>query len=268
VNDPNNPINTNVTFGPGQYVMDGRLPDNGWNGGVAPVFLVEDVSSSGATTTITGTGSAGQMFIFTAPQSTAQASVPNYTYPGLDTQINFFPELQAATAGLLQGKAEIRPGAGSAVTLNGANNSSGALPTSLSPYDGILFWQDRRNSTVLYKSDGSFNCAPPFTACTKTTAQDAADLINTSQAGLSVLESTEEEIGVSSGKISLNGTSYQPRGGILEICAICGSQTGGNGALTSALQVISGALTLQGTINVNLTIPTRPFRRTVTALIE
>ena len=263
VNNPNNPSNTTVSFEQGQYVMDGRLTDTSWVNNVAPVFLVDNLGAS-VTTTLNQASTntaAGQMFIFTAPQSTAQASIPNYSYPGLSTQINAFPELQTATANLMQGKAEIRPDAGS-VTLNGANNSSGALPTPLSPYDGILFWQDRRNSTVLYKTDGSYNCAPPFTACTKSQTQYQADRM------IDNVESTEEEIGTNSGKITLNGTIYQPRGGILEICANCGTGSGGSGNLTSALQVISGALTLQGSINVNLTIPTRPFRRTVAALIE
>jgi Flp pilus assembly protein TadG len=270
VNDPINPSNTTVSFDQGQYVMDGRLYDSGWLNGVAPVFLVEQGLS--ATTTIQeGSNSvAGQMFIFTAPPSDNGNS-----YPGLNTQINAFPELQAATAntlttssnqfpGLWQGKTEMRPDSGS-ITLNGVNDASGALPASLSQYDGILFWQDRRNSTVKYNADGSYNCTPPpFTdpSCTKTPAQYKADRM------IDDFESVEQEIGTKSAKISLNGVIYQPRGAILELCANCGTDLGGSGTFKSQVQIITGALTLQGNVNATLTIPTHPLKRLITTLIE
>ena len=81
-------------------------------------------------------------------------------------------------------------------------------------------------------------------------------------------ESVEQEIGTKSGKISLNGSIYQPRGAILELCANCGTDTGGSGTFKSQLQIITGALTLQGNVNATLTIPTHPFKRVITTLVE
>ena len=95
----------------------------------------------------------------------------------------------------------------SSVVLSGANQGSGALPAPLKPYDGILFWQDRRNSMIKYNPDGSYNCAAPFTgvSCAKTSAQQAADLM------IDNFESLEQEIDALTGTITLDGVIYQPR---------------------------------------------------------
>lgn len=248
--------NTSLTLGQGQYVMDGRAPDSNWVNSVAPVLDVIDNGSG--RTSITGTGSGGQMFIFTAPQSSASAATPNYSYPGLNTQISAFPEIQTATAGLDLGKFEIETtNSSSSVILSGANQASGALPATLKAYDGILFWQDRRNSLMKYNPDGSYNCVGPFTgvSCMKTSAQQTADLM------IDSFESPEQEIDALTGTITLDGVIYQPRGGLMEI-------QGPGATFSSKIQLISGAVILEDNVNVNLTIPTHPFKRTVVALIE
>jgi hypothetical protein len=122
---------SNATFGPGQYVVVGAQPQSGSSAGTA--FYV---GPGGTLQTDSSGGSSGNMFILTAPG-----------YQGLATQINSSPQLTAIAGMLHQGTVNIQGGTPTNASLNGVQKG-GTTPSSLDPYNGILFWQDRRNSTV------------------------------------------------------------------------------------------------------------------------
>jgi hypothetical protein len=219
---------SNVTFGPGQYVIVGALPSSGSAGTVLNVSSQGTLQSSGS-----GSSYPGDMFILTAPG-----------YPGLDTQINAFPELQQAAGPLRQGTVSIQGGVGTNASLNGVQK--GDAPSSLDSYNGVLFWQDRRNSTVEYNPDGTIANAPA------TAAQMAANLATSDSPGWTIQAAPKG--------LGFNGVIYQPRGAWLSFQ--------GNGNDNGSYQVITGAITMGGGPNVTLTAPTVPFLKLVCALIE
>ncbi|MEQ1947813.1 MAG: hypothetical protein ABL995_11525, partial [Bryobacteraceae bacterium] len=246
-----------VVFGPGQYVMDGVYHTNsGTFGNLLKVFDVTGSNPSIASSS-SGTGYAGQMFIFTAPTGSNGVG-----YPGLDTQVNYMNSnigFSPVSSLLWQGKHEIEPtGTGASTTLYGVNNGSGTVPTSLQPYNGFLFWQDRRNSIVKYTSNGTYNCAPfvpgGSTTCLKTAAEDAADRLPPD------LQSPEMELKVL-GQVTMDGVSYQPRGAWFEFQ--------GTGAhVSTKLQIITGTVFVENNVTVNLIAPSNPAVRTLAALVE
>ncbi|MEQ1885494.1 MAG: pilus assembly protein TadG-related protein [Bryobacteraceae bacterium] len=245
---------TRVTFGPGQYVFDGNYHTSSDEN--AKSFVV-----NGSSTQITTSGAAGQMFIFTAPTGSN-----NTGYPGLDAQVNYLSSQTATTgvrfdtttAGWYQGKHQIQPSSMNAsTTLNGLNTSGGGVPDSLQPYNGVLFWQDRRNTKIKYTSDGTYNCAPYVTGgsstCVKTTSEIAADRVTPG------LQSPEMELG---GTLHLNGVSYQPRGAWVEF------QGPGATMNVGGLQVLSGTIYSEATTMVNLSLPTNPITQISASLVE
>jgi hypothetical protein len=230
--------NTNVTFGPGQYVMVGAPQSSGTAGAVF------DTGTGAITLLSSGSGPSypGNMFIFTAPG-----------YPGLDTQINSFPQpLQDfVNQNLYQGTANFRMGSnlnGVETTLYGYHKVSG--PSSLSSYDGVLMWQDRRNTTIQYNNDGTITQSPPQATSSQLLANRVPSKLNSPR----ILIDTGT-------RIHLNGVLYQPRGGWMQV----GPQGGG---WDGDSQLVSGLINMQGTAVLALEVPGQTFTVYKAALVE
>ncbi len=217
-----------VTFGPGQYVMNGSLHDN--QGNASDVFEVNTgahLASSGS-----GSGYAGNIFIFTAPG-----------YPGLDTQLNAFPELGQISTLVWQGNVDIKGGTGTSMVLNGL--LKGASPTEYDRYSGFLFWQDRRNSVVEYNPDGTIANAPA------TASQMSANR--------ATLDSPRMGLYASTSSLALSGVIYQPRGAWIDL------QGGSSG---TPVQIITGAVIMGGGGDLLLGAPNNPMLVYINSLIE
>ena len=127
-------------------------------------------------------------------------------------------------------------------------------PANLTEYNGILFWQDRRNSTVKYNPDGSYNCAGPSftTGCIKSSGELAADHV--------LQLSPRIAIDASMNFVGMNGVMYQPRGGWMKFQ--------GSGSLSGALKVITGGIQMGGGPDITLNGPTLDLLKFVAVLIE
>jgi hypothetical protein len=158
------------------------------------------------------------------------------------------------------------------------------LPPAMDAYSSIVWWQDRRNSTVGYnESAGSPGC-PLCTAddgsvlycnmgCPGGTPPTA--LINLASPATSAnhVTYTSPQIGIApgNGHVGLRGIIYQPRGAWLFASA-------GNSAFQCLiggslqqcpLEVVTGALVLdKGTTGLLLAGPTLPIIRYKAALIQ
>lgn len=222
---------SDVTFGPGQYVMVG-----------APLSTQGQSTTAGAAfadtgnNTVTGNSTAGTMFIFTAAEGGTAA------YPGLFSQINAWPDLVTATNSMWQGSVNFASGASASVSLTGIK--AGSVPAALNDYNGVLFWQDRANSSVNYNPDGTVNPTPPNLQNNRV----PADLTSTTI----TLQAHPN--------LSLNGVIYQPRGA--NIIAK------GNGGSTLNVQLISGAIVSQGGVNWVPLPSANPLLRYINALIQ
>lgn len=229
-----------VTFGSGQYVIVGA---SAAGGGASPIF-----QSGGGNSSMSTAAGASNMFIFTAPTSTP--------YPGLTAQLNI-PEIATAAGGLSQGFIDFKAGNSSAFDLRGYQKGNG--PATLDDYNGILFWQDRRNSTVKYNADGTYGCAGPdyVTGCTKTQSELDADRVVTGGKQDSRVLNVNATANITAG---LDGVLYQPRG------AWAAFQ--GNGDLGGGVQIITGALEINGGGDIRLNQPSTPLLTFIAALIE
>ncbi len=258
-------------FGSGQYVMAGTT-DSSSSG------VVFDVAQNG---TISGDSTVGTMFIFT-----------DGMYPGLWTssptaaagtgQVANIPNGTTYLAGLWQGS--LGPFKNATTDLYGVvyqpQGSTAGMPPSMDVYSGVVWWQDRRNSTVGYDQPMSTTCA--IAACTG----DNGSVIycnNNSCAALggappaSFINGTNHVTATSpgfnfdpgKGRVGLHGAYYQPRGAWMNITAgnsgfDCGGTVSGCG-----LQIITGMLELdKGTVNVNLQGPTNPILSYKARLIQ
>lgn len=222
---------SNVTFEPGKIVMAGAAEGN-------PVF---DLTIGGGAMSMLGPGSssAGNVFVFTDPN-----------YPGLSTPAN----LSSIIGTLKQGPAGFKSGGNDKITisLDGLNQNAAGFPSELKPYNSVVIWQDRRNSMVSYNADGTYNCTDPaMLNCTKSTAEATADGVTTGSPGMSLAA------GIVTG---IRGTIYQPRGGWVDL-------QGGPG-MTSTVQLISGAINVQGSGTITLLPVTNTMPISTVGLVE
>lgn len=228
--------NGTMTLGPGQVVMAGTNSSSGY------VFDNEG--------TIDGTSSAaqatGSMFLFT-----------DAAYPGMNLSSNtaaaFTPLVSGATGtALYQGTIALNGD----TTMYGLVNStvSGSnLPASLqlNAYTGVVFWQDRRNSTVGYsEASGSPGCDANCTGDNGSVISCAIGCPDGSTSTPNVLATANHvtanspgvQWGNGNGKVALNGVYYQPRGAWIHIG---NGNTGFNCPANSGacpLQLITGAV--------------------------
>jgi Flp pilus assembly protein TadG len=220
-----------MVMGQGEYVFIG-----GGAAGALTTSSTSDIEGTGAILILTGASGP-----FTGTVTTA--SGPTDLYPSLLTQINSNELLVvAAEAGQLAfGPSSLSTGP--KVNVSGLDPTSSVLPLNLIPFGGIVLWQDQADSTVNYLPDGNIDlsCGGINTPCPKGVANPVLNV-------------------GASGNLGLTGTIYQPRGAWINI---------GTGTLTGNLQVITGAVTGGG--GVNLSVPANlnlRLRRRVVALIE
>lgn len=223
-----------MEFESGAIVMAGAKPTS--SGNANPLM---DLQANGSFA-LTGPAAdkAGNVFVFTDPNYPQLGALPT--------------DLSNVT--LKQGVAGFKSGNNTNVTfnLNGLNDGAPGLPSTLMGYNSVVMWQDRRNSSVLYNSnDGEYACLPPYLDCTKSDPQKATDGVVPGS----------QELYIAAGATSvINGTIYQPRGAWTTI--------GGSAGLTSALQLITGALNVTAGGNVGLRPVTKGVPISIVGLVE
>jgi len=272
MNANGNGNNNSLYFGAGQYVMAGT------NSLTGLVF--------NAQTPVSGDQTTGTMFIFTdgsypglQPTSTSSGQIS-----GIPNQSGNMPTLLQGSVGGPDPNIAFKGTQLDLYGVVGSNNASSALPPKLNDYSGIVWWQDRRNSTVEYnEAQGSPGC-PLCTAddgsvlycangCPGGTVPPA--LINQSTPASSANHVTyiSPQIGISpgQGRVGLQGVIYQPRGAWLYVnagnssfaCTVAGQTQ------QCPLEVVTGALVLDhGTTGLLLSGPTLPIIRYKAALIQ
>ena len=229
---------TDITLGPGQYVMVGGLP-------AASVPTVFAAGGNDATLQSSGDGPgyAGNMFILTDPG-----------YPGLAAQIGISGVSGAWAAGLRFGVMEFAYGNKGSITLSGLKAAVGGVPASLAPYNGILIWQDRRNSNV--KMDP--NTAIPD--CSSGSCVNTA-LLNPGSPAMFFSRK---------GDTLLDGVIYQPRGAWVSVKGLKGEGACDKGKyqmFRGPIQIITGMLKMEGGC-MDLESPLTPLTRYISAQIE
>jgi len=241
-----------MNLGPGEYVMVGGGP-NGSNGDL-------NADNNAYLHYTGGTGSAGAILILTGSSSSFNVSGGTVTgnsngdlYPGLLAQINSNPLLVGlASAGSLAfGPVSLLAGSDQAsAAVSGLDPANVTLPANLKPFGGVVLWQDQANSPLKYLSDGnidtSCNDQSIDNPCTKT-------LANANSPGFTFQANPTA---------GLTGVVYQPRG------AWISTQGGQNAGIQGAVQIISGAILMQGHGTISTTPPLIPLKRRVAALIE
>ena len=151
------------------------------------------------------------------------------------------------------GTAELKGGnnPGTEINLHGLNPESVVtnVPSELRTYKSILAWQDRKNSVYKYEDDlGNYNEA----GCDGAAANPACDTGRDADA-------TELEIGASP-DMHLWGVIYQPRGSFTTMI--------GGGGYSGPLQLVSGAMRIQGNAQLNMGIIATPLTIKTISLIE
>ncbi len=244
---------TTLTFQPARYVFAGVQLANPNQNLAGTLF---DASCPG-NCTVTGTGQngLGAMFIFTDGAG----------YPGLANHITTIgasgaqggSSLQSSIAATLkQGIAGIQTGGnpGVTITLDGLNKANGTIPDELKPYNSVVMWQDRRNSTVKYEANGNIaaSCGGnTATACQKISGELSAD---------GVANDSPKLVLQGSPNVAIRGSIYQPRGAWTSL--------NGGGNLNSALQIVTGAVQVQGNANLILTPAPNTIPYSLVALVE
>jgi hypothetical protein len=252
-----------MTMGAGEFVMVGGGP-SGKDFAVTSSASLDSLVSCPYPSNCT---TAGVVLIMTGSSSPITcggngcSSANGDLYPNLGTQINSSSLLvtAATTTSMLNfGSVSILSGADSssaAVTglvaknlpLNVPASNANSLANTLGPFDGVVIWQDQANSTIEYTSLGNINtCGSPTsidTPCTKTLPVSGSE-------GMTLQAPANTGI---------EGIVYQPRGAFL--------QTAG-GTIQGPIQIITGAISMQGGGTINITMPPTPAKRRVVALVE
>jgi hypothetical protein len=240
-----------VTFDEGMYVFAGALPDRG-DAGV--LFTTDDTSDVVLrdSQAISGTRNKGELFIFTDGNYRGMATDSSVTPQQIiDANPNSF--LKQGTVGLktgTAGKVQIK--------LTGVDNNQTGVSSDmpdLPNHQGLLFWFDRRNSYVEYTGDGL--TAPATIGCS---GNSAASCPNADLSGDNVYANSPEFFFEASNNASLTGIIYQPRGAWAKIDA--------SSNYAGPLQLITGAINMQGSGVLNLGVPTLPFVRRTVSLVE
>jgi hypothetical protein len=252
-----------VTMGAGEFIMVGGGPAGVDFSAPAGAFLNSQVTC----TTPSACSTAGVMLIMTGSSSAITCSGSGCTnangdlYPNLATQISSNPLLKTAatTTNLLNfGSVSLLAGAdssGHAVTGIVAKNLPANFPPSnplslantLGPFDGVVVWQDQANSAIEYARDGSGNIAI-CSANIDYACAEPGHVSGTEAMTLRAISGT-----------GLQGVVYQPRGAYLRT---------GSGNIQGPIQIITGAVSMQGGGAINITLPPTSVKRRVVALVE
>jgi hypothetical protein len=186
--------------------------------------------------TAQGNHDAGRIFILTDERYAGDQLAPARSrVPGL-------PDLAFGRAQVIAGN-----NASSSITLQGLNRLDPSLPVSMHPYSPVLFWQDQRNSNYRYDDQGRYFCANINAAC----PQDLSDGRGNPNPEFR-MQATQY--------LSMWGAVYQPRGAWMQL-------QGGN-LQTGPIQVVTGAVWLQGGSDLALTGVETPIVNFVASLVE
>jgi Flp pilus assembly protein TadG len=225
---------TTVTFAPGRYIFAGTT------GGNASFSINNGTTLQDHTATAGVPASdAGEIFIFT-----------DLTYPGLSSQI---PAAVSAQSSLFSyGSAGFKAGSNSksSINLHGLNPTDPNLPANLQQFAPVVMWQDQGNSHVKYAADGSVD-----TSCPGATIDNPC-----TNPRVSASAASPQLDLLSSASARLYGAVYQPRGGWMVIQ--------GSGSSTGPLQIVTGALSVQGSGTVLLKGLANPVTMLTAALVE
>jgi Flp pilus assembly protein TadG len=226
--------NSTITFAPGRYVFAGTT-----NG--SPAFSISNGTTLKDNTSTGGVAAsdAGEVFIFT-----------DLSYPGLSSQIPAAVQPQASVFGY--GTAGIKTGnnSNSSINLHGLNPNSPNLPSGLQTFAPLMLWQDQGNTHVKYTANGNIDLSCPGSTidnpCTSSKVSTTA---------------TSPELDISSSPtIQLYGAVYQPRGGWTVLK--------GSGTSNVPVQIVTGALSVQGSGSVLLQGLANPVTSLTAALVE
>jgi len=245
-------VSGQMQMGPGEYVVvgGGSLQVIGTNAGIT------NTGSAGAGEVIILTGSSSA-FTFNSDGSAITGNANGDLYPGLINVINgsnnanlALVQLAGLNGALAFGAANIQVSLGNVPLANPSGLDPSVLSTLSSPYPanlqyfaGIALWQDQANSSVQYNAQGNVACAGSANnPCPRTLANP-----------------NSPQLTLPGAPLGLSGTIYQPRGAWINISS--------GAPLSGALQIITGAISGGGTINI-LSPPTIPLRRRIVALIE
>lgn len=239
-----------ATFEPGIYVLAGVRNSGGVLLNTSTNFnLLDDTTSTGKNS------DAGELFIFTNGQypnanGVAQLTPPPPTWNDGLTPVSWPPNLEKA---LFYGSANFQSGNNNTtINLHGLNPDASPIKGSaLETFAPSLIWWDQGNSTVKHDING--NVVTDATCGGNGTLDGACVLVPAD------LNSTELQIGASP-KVNLYGTVYQPRGTWTTMI--------GGGGYMGPIQLITGALKVQGNANVNLVVPEDTVEITIVALIQ
>jgi Flp pilus assembly protein TadG len=250
----------------GQYLLAGVNS----NAADARVFNSFGGTIQAADSTATGTGT---LFGFT-----------DGNYPGLggpkvqgnssgSGQISAVPNWDQMPA-LYQGNIYVK---NANITMNGLVDSAVAgsnLPSTMDAYDGVVWWQDRRNSMVEYNQNPAL--APNCALCTKDDGTVVGCADTTPLVGCTSAQTTGEivtdnhvtstspgvQLDPGNGSINITGVYYQPRGAWIHL-------QNGTGFGTGKLQTITGSMQLTvGDDRFLLQGPTNPIIVFRAALIQ
>ena len=140
------------------------------------------------------------------------------------------------------------------MTLSGINKSN--VPSSLTDYNGSLFWQDRRNSTLIFDANGNVTSAP----CNQAQGGSACSSVPGSLTANGVTDTSAGFVYDASVVMNLSGTLYQPRGAWFSFQ--------GSANISSGLQIVTGMVHMTGSGQVSLLPDPRPIIAYIVALIK
>jgi hypothetical protein len=221
-----------VQFSPGRYVLAGVNPSY-----TQYVFETTNQSQITGGSVSPASHDAGRIFILTDEQyASDQLAAARAKVTGQ------LPDLVFGKAKLIAGSS-----ASSSITLQGLNRGSTELPLELHAFSPVLFWQDQRNSNYRYNPDGTYGCADFNAACPQSTSDGRGD--------------PNPEFWMQATQyLNIWGATYQPRGAWMQL-------QGGN-LQTGPIQIVTGAVRLQGGSDLTLTGLEQPIVDFVASLVE
>ena len=158
---------------------------------------------------------------------------------------------------LYQGYIELKAGNSASVQLDGIDNSSFDLPTNLGAYNGSLFWQDRRNSTLLTDALGNLDGTQP---CNVTMGGSACTSVPSSLSANGVTSSSPGFVYDAAVPMALSGSLYQARGAWFSFQ--------GTADISSGLTIYTGMVHMTGNGQVSLLPNATPTIKYRVALIH
>lgn len=224
----------NITFAPGEYVAAGAGTASS-NTAAFNLTASTTLKDNTATTGVPASD-AGELFILT-----------NLNYPGLSSVT---PSVVTASPSLFP-YGSMQTSGSNVVNIHGLNASSSSLPASLQPFAPFVFWQDQGNSHVSYTASGGIN----------TSCSGSATINNPcANPNVSASSGTPQMNLAASSNIYIYGAMYQPRGAW---AVITGASTN-----TNPLQIITGAIDVQGSGSMLLVSPVNPVTSLGAGLVE